>query len=157
MSVTQAEKGARLRVVLDAAQATRTRSNAAASGSAIKLGRAAVLIVDDERSVSAILGRALANHEVTAVDSAKEALEQIEAGTNFDLILSDLMMPGMSGMEFYDTVARERPRLAERMVFMSGGAFTPTARAFLDRVPNERIEKPFNLKAVRELVQKFAK
>ena len=150
-------RGARLRVVLDAAQATRTRSNAAASGSAIKLGRAAVLIVDDERSVSAILGRALANHEVTAVDSAKEALEQIEAGTNFDLILSDLMMPGMSGMEFYDTVARERPRLAERMVFMSGGAFTPTARAFLDRVPNERIEKPFNLKAVRELVQKFAK
>jgi len=41
------------------------------------------------------------------------------------------------------------------VVFMSGGAFTPAARAFLDRVPNELIEKPFNLSAVRELVQKF--
>jgi len=60
-------------------------------------------------------------------------------------------------MEFYDALARERPRAAERMVFMSGGAFTPAARAFLDRVPNERIEKPFNLNQLRELVRKFAK
>ncbi|MEI9938168.1 MAG: PAS domain-containing protein [Pseudomonadota bacterium] len=150
-------RGARLRVVLPAATRALAGPAVAKTGDTAKLGRAAVLIVDDERAVSVILGRALVNHDVTAVTSAKEALEQIEAGTSFDLILSDLMMPGMSGMEFYDTVARERPRVAERMVFMSGGAFTPTARAFLDRVPNERIEKPFNLSAIRELVQKFVK
>ncbi len=153
-------RGARLRVVLAAAKRALPGPpavSAESAESAAKLGRAAVLIVDDERSVSVILGRALVNHDVTTVTSAKEALQQIEAGTAFDLILSDLMMPGMSGMEFYDTVARERPRIAERMVFMSGGAFTPTARAFLARVPNERIEKPFNLSAVRELVQKFVK
>jgi len=150
-------RGARLRVVLNGTQSAPAKRGPAPSENPPKRGRAAVLIVDDERAVSVILGRALTNHDVTAVTSAKEALERIEAGTSFDLILSDLMMPGMSGMEFYDAVARERPRVAERMVFMSGGAFTPSARAFLDRVPNERIEKPFNLSVVRELVQKFVK
>jgi hypothetical protein len=43
------------------------------------------------------------------------------------------------------------------MAFMTGGAFTPAARAFLDRVPNDRLEKPFNPGAVRALAQKFAK
>ncbi len=150
-------RGARLRVVLAAAQRALERPTAKAAEDSAKAGRAAVLIVDDEASVSMALARALAKHDVTAFTSAKEALERIQAGACFDLILSDLMMPGMSGMEFYDALARERPRVAERMVFMSGGAFTPAARAFLDRVPNERIEKPFNLNTVRELVQKFVR
>ncbi len=120
-------------------------------------GRAAVLVVDDERSVGVILGRVLAQHDVTTVTSAREALDLIDGGRSFDLILSDLMMPGMSGMEFYDTVARERSEVAERMVFMSGGAFTPSARAFLDRVPNQRLEKPFNVATIRDVVQKFVR
>jgi len=148
-------RGARLRVVLAAADRALDKPAAATASNAVQLRRAAVLIVDDERSVSASLSRALANHDVTAFTSAREALERIQAGASFDLILSDLMMPGMSGMEFYDALAREEPLAAERVVFMSGGAFTPAARAFLDRVPNELIEKPFNLSAVRELVQKF--
>ncbi|HEY3255439.1 MAG TPA: ATP-binding protein, partial [Polyangiaceae bacterium] len=150
-------RGARLRVVLPPAKRELAAPVTEMVASSARQGRAAVLIVDDERSVLAILGRALVNHDVTAFTSAKEALELIEAGTSFDLILSDLMMPRMSGMEFYDALARERPRAAERMVFMSGGAFTPAARAFLDRVPNERIEKPFNLSKLRELVGEFAK
>jgi PAS domain S-box-containing protein len=150
-------RGARLRVVLPAAKRELAAPVTEMAAPSAKQGRAAVLIVDDERSVLAILGRALVNHDVTAFTSAKEALELIKAGTSFDLVLSDLMMPGMSGMEFYDALARDRPRAAERMVFMSGGAFTPAARAFLDRVPNERIEKPFNLNQLRELVRKFAK
>ncbi len=150
-------RGARLRVVLPAAKRELAAPVTEVGASSAKQGRAVVLIVDDERSVLTILGRALVNHDVTTFTSAKEAVELIEAGTSFDLILSDLMMPGMSGMEFYDALAREQPRAAERMVFMSGGAFTPAARAFLDRVPNERIEKPFNLNQLRELVRKFAK
>ena len=118
-------------------------------------GRATVLVVDDERAVGAILGRLLSQHDVTSVTSAREALDLIAGGASFDLILSDLMMPGMSGMEFYDTVARERAEVAERMVFMSGGAFTPSARAFLDRIPNQRLEKPFNVATIRNVVQKF--
>ena len=152
------EGGARLRVVL--APATSPNRISALPGpleTPLKPGRAAVLVVDDERAVSTILSRILASHDVTAVTSAKDALDLIASEHPFDLILSDLMMPGMSGMEFHDTLASSHPRIAERMVFMSGGAFTPAARAFLDRVPNERLEKPFNAGAVRELVQRFVK
>jgi CheY-like chemotaxis protein len=150
--------GARLRVVLaPAALPSRMSAPPGHVEIALKPGRATVLVVDDERAVSTILSRILDNHDVTAVTSAKDALELIAAERVFDLILSDLMMPGMSGMEFHDTLASSHPRVAERMVFMSGGAFTPAARAFLDRVPNERLEKPFNAGVVRELVQRFVK
>ena len=54
-----------------------------------------------------------------------------------------------------EELARLRPQAAERMVFLSGGAFTQAAVAFLERVPNERIEKPFTAAAVRALVQRF--
>jgi PAS domain S-box-containing protein len=150
--------GACLRVVLAAAtQVVSHEAIVPAHTTDRPAGRGAVLVVDDERAVTVILERVLASHDVTAVGSAREALELIQADTRFDVILSDLMMPGISGMEFYDTLVRERPQIAERVVFMSGGAFTPSARAFLDRVPNARIEKPFNLGQVRELVQKFVR
>jgi PAS domain S-box-containing protein len=149
-------RGARLCVVLSAAAHAMVRQPSVAEAqSAPRPGRARVLIVDDERSVGVTLGRVLTQHEVTLVTSAREALELIEAGTSFDVILSDMMMPGMSGMELYDQLARDRPHLAERMVFMSGGVFTPAARAFLERVPNQRIEKPFQISALRKLVQQF--
>jgi two-component system cell cycle sensor histidine kinase/response regulator CckA len=149
-------RGACLRVVLAPAAPRISELPAPVTSEGEKsVGRGTVLIVDDERSVSVILGRVLTSHDVTAVSSAREALDLIQAETPFDVILSDLMMPGISGMEFYDTLVRERPLIAKRVVFMSGGAFTASARAFLDRVPNERIEKPFNLRQVRELVQKF--
>lgn len=150
------ERGARLRVVLAPAEAAVAELGVPAL-STTNAGRARVLIVDDERAVAVTLGRVLTNHDVTLVTSGREALELLMADAPFDLILSDMMMPGMSGMELYERLARERPQIAQRVVFMSGGVFTPAARAFLDRVPNERIEKPFNLLAVRELVQKFAK
>ena len=151
-------RGARLRVVLaPAAEERGAASTADDTKAPNKGGRATVLVVDDERSVSAILSRILDSHDVTTVSSAKDALELIAAERAFDLILSDLMMPGMSGMEFHDTLQSSHPNVAKRMVFMSGGAFTPAARAFLDRVPNERLEKPFNAGTVRELVARFVK
>jgi hypothetical protein len=60
-------------------------------------------------------------------------------------------------MELYDQLLRRQARLVERMVFITGGAFTPAANEFLDRVPNERLEKPFAVPAVRAIVERFAK
>jgi len=60
----------------------------------------------------------------------------------FDVIVSDLMMPEMTGMALYDEVQRVAADQAERMVFMTGGAFTAAAREFLERVENPRIDKP---------------
>jgi hypothetical protein len=47
--------------------------------------------------------------------------------------------------------------MASRVVFVTGGAFTPEANAFLDSIVNERVEKPFHFKQLRELVRKFVK
>jgi CheY-like chemotaxis protein len=60
-------------------------------------------------------------------------------------------------MELYDELIRRHPQAAERVVFLTGGAFTPDAKAFLDRVPNEQIEKPFDPKSLRALIQTFAR
>jgi CheY-like chemotaxis protein len=83
---------------------------------------------------------------------AREALERISAGERFDAILCDLMMPEMSGMRLFDEIGRIEPALAERMVFLTGGAFTPSAREFLERVANARLEKPFQPAALRALL-----
>ncbi|HEX7669520.1 MAG TPA: response regulator [Polyangiaceae bacterium] len=96
----------------------------------------------------------VAHHEVTVVLAARKALDLLEGGKRFDIIFSDLMMPEMSGMDFYDELARRFPDVAERVVFVSGGAFTPRAHAFLERVTNTRIDKPFDLLAVRTLVDR---
>jgi len=118
---------------------------------------ARVLVVDDEPAVGFAVRRVLRNHEVTVVTEAQSALDLLATGKDFDVILSDLMMPGMSGMEFHAALSGLHPRMASRVVFVTGGAFTPEANAFLDRVPNERMEKPFNFVELREMVQKFVK
>jgi CheY-like chemotaxis protein len=116
-----------------------------------------VLVVDDEPAVGFAVRRVLRDQLVTVVTTATEALDLLKAGEEFDVILSDLMMPGMSGMELYGELARLYPRMASRVVFVTGGAFTMEANSFLDRVTNERMEKPFDLKQLREMVQKFVK
>ena len=156
ISVQSAEgRGTVFRIALPAAATVQGNASTTAEP-APKAACASVLVVDDERSIGVALGRVLRGHDVTIVTSAKEALALIYAGKHFDVILSDLMMPEMSGMEFYDELARRAPQLVERVVFISGGAFTPTANAFFDRVPNVRIEKPFDPQSVRALVQRFA-
>ncbi len=115
---------------------------------------ATVLVVDDEPAVGTMLGRVLGHYDVTVVVAAKTALELLEAGKRFDVIFSDLMMPEMSGMEFYDQLEQRFPDAARRVIFVSGGAFTPRAHAFLDRVHNPRIDKPFDVPAVRSLVDR---
>jgi CheY-like chemotaxis protein len=115
--------------------------------------RATVLVVEDEEALGRVLPRLLAPHHVTVVTRAREALARLDAGDTFDTILCDLMMPEMTGMEFYDALLRLRPDLVARVVFMSGGVLTPGARAFLEGVPNPRIDKPFDIAGLRRLVE----
>jgi len=62
------------------------------------------------------------------------------------------MMPDMTGMDLHAELLRTHPEVAQRMVFLSGGAFTDVARDFLRRVSNPQVEKPFDPKELRELV-----
>ncbi|HEX9507174.1 MAG TPA: ATP-binding protein, partial [Myxococcales bacterium] len=116
--------------------------------------RGRILVVDDEPIVGASIRRTLAKeHEVVVVSSGREAIGLIHGGHCFDLILSDVMMPEMSGIEFYRELERTLPDIAERMVFLTGGAFTPGARKFLDSVSNPSLEKPFDPDRLRDFVR----
>jgi CheY-like chemotaxis protein/two-component sensor histidine kinase len=115
--------------------------------------RGRILVVDDEPMIAKTLQRTLsAEHEVVGIGSANEALERIGAGERFDVILCDLMMPQMTGMDLHAEISRVSREQASRMIFLTGGAFTPRARAFLDTMPNRRIEKPFDIRHVRALI-----
>jgi PAS domain S-box-containing protein len=143
--------GAVLRVVLPPAGAERVAPAAVPAAEAAS-ARASILVVDDDRAVGIALARVLRDHDVTVVPGGRRALDLLLAGTRFDVILSDLMMPEMSGMELYDAVLHRLPDAAATMVFITGGAFTHDAAAFLERVPNERMSKPFEPQMVRDLV-----
>ena len=116
--------------------------------------RAKVLVVDDEPRIGSLLSRALSReHEVTALTSAKEALSRITGGERFDVILCDMMMPEMTGMDLHAELCLRAPEEAERMVFITGGAFTPRAQTFLEKVENPRLDKPIDLGRLRALIR----
>ena len=114
--------------------------------------RARILVIDDEPMVGAAIKRSLRGHQVACVTSGADALAKLAAGEQFDVILCDMMMPGMTGPMVHAELLRTSPSLAARMVFITGGAFTPAARAFLDSVPNRTLEKPFAAAALTEVV-----
>lgn len=121
---------------------------------AVPARRGRVLVVDDDPEVASLVRRMLAfDHEVVAVERAQDALDRISAGELFDAIVCDLMMPYMTGMDLHVELSRITPQAASRMVFATGGAFTSAAREFLDRVPNPRLEKPFDARSLRFVIQ----
>jgi PAS domain S-box-containing protein len=116
--------------------------------------RGRVLVIDDEPLLCSALERILRpHHDVVFTTLAAEVLPRLEAGERFDLILCDLMMPRMNGMDFHAALHRLRPELTGRVIFLTGGAFTPQAKAFLERVPNRRVEKPFNARTLLEITR----
>ena len=106
--------------------------------------RRRILIIDDQPTLAKAIRRMLADHDVTVVASGREALDKIEAGERYDIILTDVMMPEISGIDIHMTLARIAPEQVANMVFMTGGAFTKQASDFFNRVENPTIEKPFD-------------
>jgi CheY-like chemotaxis protein len=116
--------------------------------------RGTILVVDDEPALCATIQRMLAReHDVAAVTRAQEALDLIASGRRFEVILCDLSMPDMSGMDLHARLQAIAPDQADNMAFMTGGAFTDSARAFLGRIRNPAIEKPFAAANLRRFVQ----
>jgi PAS domain S-box-containing protein len=118
--------------------------------------RGHVLIVDDDANVARTFALLLrGDHDVVVSLQPRVAADRVLGGEHFDVIFCDLMMPGMTGMEFYEAISAKRPQQAARIVFVTGGAFTPAARAFVARVPNTFLEKPFNHEALDAILATY--
>lgn len=134
---------------------TKALPDAVSKGASVDVpARKRVLVVDDEPQLASLLRRLLGrHHEVVVTHSGREALALLEQDANFDRVFCDLMMADVTGMDLHAELSARGPELLSRFVFMTGGAFTERARAFLQSVPLPRIEKPFDPGTLRALVE----
>jgi len=114
-----------------------------------------VLVVDDESEVADLLREILelAGHEVDVADSGESALRRL-AGARFDLVLSDMRMPGMNGAMLYEALCRQYPELATRFAIITGDMLSENA-GFLQRTGIPHLSKPFEPRQITELVARL--
>jgi two-component system NtrC family sensor kinase len=119
------------------------------------------LVVDDEPNVLALLKMIMTRngYEVVTASNGQQALERI-AARSYDVILSDMRMPGMDGRKFFETVKKQNPALAHRIVFVTGDTVSPDTQEFFEETGNRWLSKPFNnaqvVATVKEVLEKEA-
>jgi CheY-like chemotaxis protein len=96
-------------------------------------------------------------HVVETALGGVEGLRALEGDAAYDVILCDLQMPEMSGMGFHEVVRRRWPALADRFVFVTGGAFSPDAKRFLEDTVCAVIQKPFRVEDLLALIERKAR
>ena len=146
-------EGTTVRVILPAYEGAEPEQDEIARSSIRALKNRRLLVVDDDVLVARTLARQLSGHHVEVVSSGQAALERLSTGkSNFDLVLCDLMMPDMTGMEVYEAVEEKCPALAERFVFISGGGVTERSRKFLEAHADRVLPKPIDNRQLCELL-----
>lgn len=148
-------KGSAFTVLLPASRSQLPKKRSTSSSSGCR--RLRVAVVDDEPKVNAALRRALgAEHELTTLERGEDLLARLEAGQRFDALLSDLHMPGLSGPALYQRVRALDPALAERTIFMSGGAVTPEVKEFIEANQERLIPKPLDMPKLKAALASLA-
>ncbi|HEX2780842.1 MAG TPA: PAS domain S-box protein [Gemmatimonadaceae bacterium] len=112
-----------------------------------------VLVADDESAVREALQIFLRSlgHHVDVASSGMEAIARLES-RRYDAILLDLRMPDMAGGAVYDKLAQTDPEHAARIIFVTGDAFSDSARALIERSGRPYISKPFALEDVARVI-----
>src|SRR5581483_9073754 len=117
-------RGSTFRVSLRPATTDRVRSK----GPVVARTRGRnILVVEDEPKLASALRLVLDMHATAIAGSGRETLERLRGGETYDVILCDLAMPEMDGIELYRRIREEFPGLEQKMIFLSGGAFTVRA------------------------------
>ena len=116
-----------------------------------------LMLVDDDGDFRETVARRFMRRGFRVQEAAHgEQALQLADLREFDVVVLDMVMPGMSGIELFRVLAARSPGLEEKLVFMTGGAFTPEAEAFLDEIKNPRVEKPFDFASVDQLLRMAA-
>jgi two-component system cell cycle sensor histidine kinase/response regulator CckA len=117
--------------------------------------RARILIVDDEPAIGAVASRLLGRvHDVVAVASGKAALARLDDGERFDLVLCDLLMPEMTGLDLHARLRADYPDQAARVVFMTGGV-GQESRDAAARLSATVLDKPLSARILAAFVDEF--
>ncbi len=111
-----------------------------------------VLVVDDDALMGAMIADVLKGHRVTFCQSAAGALGRILAGGSFGAIVCDLLLPGMSGIQFHAELVKIAPAQAKRVVFVTASADAPGVKAFTTAAGIECVAKPFDAEVLRRAV-----
>jgi CheY-like chemotaxis protein len=123
--------------------------------------RLRLLIVDDEPMFTQALRRLLQRtHDVEVAGDGQEALAVVSAavrsGRRFDVILSDVMMPAMSGIELLENLLEIAPEQARQFVFLTGGTFGGPTQKRLRALGTRQLEKPVDVAALRTMIDEVA-
>ena len=114
--------------------------------------RAKILIVDDEVLLLNAYKRGLEpDHEVLTVNSAEKALQILGSDPSFDLVLCDIVMPEMDGMEFFNKLKVKLPTYTKKVVFCSGSGGS-TSKEFCRSIGNILLEKPISMQKLKEAI-----
>ena len=118
-----------------------------------------VLIIDDEPSIRLALRRFFSKRgwQVDEAGDGGAALRALLAADapEYTVVVSDLKMPGLSGIDLHDRLMAERPAVVTRMIFSTGDVASADARAFLDRVRSPVLQKPFELATLDDTIRPF--
>lgn len=148
-------RGTEFRVTLPAAE---PRDHAVTSGTerlaTPPATAATILIADDEPGLAEVFASALPGYTVEVATSGAEALEKAKT-TRFDVVVCDLMMPDLNGAEVHAAFGQDDPRLAERMLFVTGGAFTDATRQFARQMGDRVLHKPVSARVLRASVARM--
>jgi len=122
-----------------------------------KQGR--ILVVDDEAVVRTLIEKTLTRmgHSVDVIDDAGAALDIINAGTVYDVILTDVRMPGLSGIELYPLIIRKMPSMKNRIIFITGDVMGLDIRTFLNQNNLPYLSKPFDIELLKEKIDAIIK
>ncbi len=105
-----------------------------------------VLLVDDEPGILSVLQRFFdEKYDLVVASNGSDALRLLESGEEFDVILCDVILPYLNGMSLYKKLAQTQPDVAERIIFMTGGALSPAVASFFVTIKNKTFDKPFDL------------
>ena len=114
---------------------------------------ARVLVLDDNAMITDMLGAMLDmfGYQAATANAGEDALE-ILARDHYDVVLSDLRMPGMDGQEFYRRAVAEHPELSRRIVFLTGDSIGDGAREFFETTACPFLTKPYALQTVHDMI-----
>ena len=112
-----------------------------------------VLILDDNAMITEMLGSMLDmfGYQAATANAGEDALA-ILAREHYDVVLSDLRMPGMNGQEFYRRAVAQHPELSHRIVFLTGDTISDGAREFFENTACPFLTKPYALQTVHDVI-----